>query len=60
MPDPVELTLQVEAEGHITHADGTTETVKVADHVAFGMKLVADGEVTHANPELWVGDQLKA
>ena len=53
------VALAVEAEGQITHADGTTETMKLADTMAFGMKLDADGEVIHANPELWAGNQLK-
>jgi hypothetical protein len=53
------LNLTVEAEGQITHTDGTTETVKMTDTVAFGLNLDADGEVTHANPELWDGNQMK-
>jgi hypothetical protein len=57
--EPLTITLAIEGEGTITHADGTTETVTVRDDAAFGLKVDADGEVQHANPELWDGDQFK-
>jgi hypothetical protein len=56
---PAAFNLTVEAAGHVTHADGATEQVTLTDTVAFGLDFHADGEVTHANPELWQNNQLK-